>query len=654
LRYERNLESPLGSCLRRRDCHTGPVPSWEMSTAPEKPKVTRVKKARAVEAPPAGRIVRVLPDEPGINKTFDYRLPDHLVGSGHIRLGSIVRFSLHGRQLRGWITGIDVEPSTDLERIKNISKVTGFGPPRELLSLSRWAAHRWWGRPASLLRTASPIRSVPVLPPLRPIGLDLLPPSGTDEVAIVARRALAIPVATVVRIPPAADSFGVVIEATRHAGEQGVLVITASIGEASTIARRLRRIGIICALMPDDWARAATGGCVVVGTRASAWAPIAQPGAIVVLDEHDDVYTQEQMPTWNARDIAVERGARFGVPVLLVSSVPSVVATKRYPMVATSRSFERSNWPLIELVDRSQAEPGRQGLLSERLAQILRGDHTVVCVLNRKGRAALSVCVGCTDVARCERCDGSLVLHETESGEREFRCQRCALVRPILCAGCGRSAFKNVRMGVTRAREEIEALAMRPVAELTADSDPIPDSVRVIVGTEAALHRVPSADIVVFLDMDSELFAPRFRASEQSLGLIARAAKLVSPAPFGPRSVNRQGRIVIQTRVPEHEVLRSVVLGDPTRFTEAEIGRREILRFPPAVSFAEVSGAGAPAVIGALRESVGVIENHVDVVGPPGGPFLVRADSPEALADALAECERPSGRVRVEVDPLRV
>jgi primosomal protein N' (replication factor Y) (superfamily II helicase) len=624
------------------------------SPVPEKPKVTRAKKARPVEEPPAGRIVRVLPDEPGINKTFDYRLPDHLAGSGTIRLGSIVRFPIHGRQLRGWITGIDVEPSTELERIKNISKVTGFGPPRELLSLSRWAAHRWWGRPASLLRTASPMRSIPMLPPLRPIGVDLLPVPGPDEVSIAARTALANPVATVVRIPPAADSFAVVIEATRHAGEHGVLVIATSADEALTIARRLRRIGVICALMPDDWARAATGGCVVVGTRASAWAPIAQPGAIVVLDEHDEVHTQEQMPTWNARDIAVERGARFGIPVLLVSPVPSAVATKRYPMVATSRSFERSNWPLIELVDRSQAEPGRQGLLSERLAHVLRGDHTVICVLNRKGRAALSVCVGCTDVARCERCDGSLVLHETESGEREFRCQRCALVRPILCAGCGRAAFKNVRMGVTRAAEEIEALAMRPVAELTADSGPIPDSVRVIVGTEAALHRVPSADVVVFLDIDSELFAPRFRASEQTIGLIARAAKLVSPAPSGPRSANRQGRVVIQTRVPEHEVLRAVVLGDPMRFTEAEIGRREVLRFPPSVSFAEVSGAGAASIVSALRETVGVIERRVDVVGPPEGPFLVRAESPEALADALAECDRPSGRVRVEVDPLRV
>jgi primosomal protein N' (replication factor Y) (superfamily II helicase) len=239
-------------------------------------------------------------------------------------------------------------------------------------------------------------------------------------------------------------------------------------------------------------------------------------------------------------------------------------------------------------------------------------------------------------------------------GGRQFVCPRCDLVRPILCAGCGRAAFKNVRMGVTRAREEIEALAMRPVAELTAESDPIPDTVRVIVGTEAALHRVPSADVVVFLDLDSELFAPKFRAAEHTLGLIARAAKLVSPV-LG--SGARQGRIVVQTRVPEHEVVRAMVLGDPGRCTEIEMGRRASLRLPPFVSFAEVSGAGAAEVAASLRSmspGSGESGGFVEVAGPQGGPYLVRANSPEALADALAECDRPVDRVRVEIDPLRV
>ena len=617
--------------------------------------------ASSLPPPSVGRVVRVLPDEPGINKTFDYLLPDRLVGAASVRLGSIVRFPLHGRQLRGWITGLDVTSSAEFGRLKEITKVTGFGPPREVLALSRWAAHRWWGRPASLLRTASPSRAVSAFAPVRPIGLGLLPiATDGDEVATVARRALAHGGPCILRLPPAADTFGVLVEAIRYAGERGILVLAPSLAEAATIARRLRRLGVRNALLPDDWARAATGSCVVVGARSAAWAPIAQPGAIVVLDEHDDVYVQEQMPTWNARDVAIERGSRLDVPVLLVSAVPSVGSSSTHPLFTPSRSYERSRWPLVEVIDRSEAEPGRQGLLSERVASILRSDDVVVCILNRKGRASLCVCVGCTSPARCEACDGALALDESENGDREFRCQRCHLRRPVLCAACGRAAFKNVRMGVTRAREEIQALALRPVCELTGDTIDTAEgagglsrdeNARVFIGTEAALHRVPSADTVVFLEIDSELFAPRYRAGEQTLGLLARAARLVSPTI---RDGQRQGKILVQTRVPDHEVIRAIVLGDPSRFTDNELVRRRALRLPPAVALAEVSGPGSGTFAVALRETPENLEKTIEVAGPANGPFLVRAPSPEVLATALARCERPSERVRVSVDPPRV
>ncbi len=603
---------------------------------------------------PAGRLIRVLPDEPGINKTFDYILPARLAGSASVRLGSIVRFGLHGRQLRGWVTGLDVTSAAETGRLKEITKVSGFGPPREILSLSRWAAHRWWGRPASMLRTASPPRSVLALPALRPIGHGLLPSPSADEASSIARSALAHPGPGVVRLPPASDPYVVLIEAIRFGAERGVLVLVPSLAEASTYARRLRRLGVSVALLPDDWARAAVGGCVVIGSRSGAWAPIAHPGAIVVLDEHDDGYAQEQMPTWNARDVAVERGARLQIPVLLVSPVVSVASVHKYPVFAPSRNYERSRWPLVEVIDRSEAEPWRQGLLSDRLAPILRSDEVVVCILNRKGRSSLCVCIGCSSAARCERCDGALALNDADSGDRVFRCQRCSLTRPVLCSSCGRASFKNVRMGITRAREEIEALALRPVCELSAESvdgSDGPTNAKIFVGTEAALHRVPSADTVIFLDIDSELFAPRYRAAEQALALLARAARLVSPAV---RRGQREGRVVVQTRVPDHEVLRAIVLGDPTRFTEPELERRRSLNLPPAVALAEVSGAGAKTLVEALRNPPAHHDQLVEVAGPPEGPYLVRAASADALATALAACERPAERVRVEVDPSRV
>jgi primosomal protein N' (replication factor Y) len=584
----------------------------------------------------------VLPDEPGLNRTFDYLLPASLRASGSVRVGSIVRFTLHGRPMRGWVTGVDVTPATGAP-LRPISKVSGLGPPRELLSLSKWAALRWWGRPATLLRTASPDRGVHELPRARPIDPAFLP-SGSGDIAAAAREALGKGGVTLVRVPPTADTVAVVIEAARHAAGSGVLVLTPTFGDALHVARSLRRIGAPVALLPDDWALAAAGGCVAVGARGAAWAPMAAPGVIVVLDEHDEAYQQEQMPTWNARDVAVERSVRGGVPCLLVSPTPSVAACERYAHIAVPRSFERAHWPRVEVVDRHGEEPGRQGLLSDQLTSVLRSPGTVVCVLNRKGRASSLVCVGCGAVACCEHCDGAMALDELAVSPT-LRCRRCDRVRPSLCASCGRSRFKGVRMGVTRAREEIEALSLRPTFEVTGDSATIPETAEVIVGTEAVLHRVSAADTVVFLDLDSELLAPRYRASEQVLALFVRASRLLA----GRGGVEgAPGRIVVQTRLADHDVVRAAVLGDPMRAITAERERRLDLALPPFSALARVSGAAMHDVVAQLRN-----DSTVRVGGPPEGPMLVRADNETVLSAALGRIDRPAQRVRIEVDPLR-
>jgi primosomal protein N' (replication factor Y) len=162
------------------------------------------------------------------------------------------------------------------------------------------------------------------------------------------------------------------------------------------------------------------------------------------------------------------------------------------------------------------------------------------------------------------------------------------------------------------------------------------------VGTEAVLHDVDDADVVAFLDFDQELLAPRYRAAEQALGLLARAARLV-----GGREGS--GRVVVQTRLPSHEVVQAALLGDPARVAQAERDRRALLRFPPFAALAEVSGASAQAFIDAFGLPVGV-----EVLGPTDGRWMLRAPDHQVLCDALAATPRPGGRLRVEVDPLRI
>jgi len=210
--------------------------------------------------------------------------------------------------------------------------------------------------------------------------------------------------------------------------------------------------------------------------------------------------------------------------------------------------------------------------------------------------------------------------------------------------------MKNLQVGVSRLREELEALAGTPVGEVTGGHTPGSDlsSTRILIGTEAVLHQVQRADVVAYLDLDQELLAPRARASEQALALLVRGARLVGGRATG-RDDHGGGRLLIQTRLPRHEVVQAAVLGDPTRVSDAERQRREVLRYPPFAALAAVSGAAAPQFIESLGSPLGL-----EVLGPSDGTWLLRAPEHRTLCDAIASTPRPSGRLRIEVDPLRI
>jgi primosomal protein N' (replication factor Y) len=356
------------------------------------------------------------------------------------------------------------------------------------------------------------------------------------------------------------------------------------------------------------------------------------------VDEGDEAYQEERAPTWNGRDVAVERARRAGVPCVLTSPCPSLEALRYGPLAVPSRSEERTGWPVLEVVDRRKEPPGA-GLFSSRLVALAReaeADARVVCVLNRKGRARLLACATCRELARCEACGAAV-----EGSLNGLRCRRCGTERPTVCLACGATRLATLRVGVSRAREELELLANRPVAEVTADTaaGPLPPGAPVLVGTEAVLHRVTGAASVAFLDFDQELLAPRYRAAEAALGLLARAARLI-----GGRQ--GRGRILVQTRVPGHEVIDAALHADPSRLAVVEAARRAALRFPPEAAVAAVSGQAAAAFVEAIGD-------RLDVLGPANDRWLLRAPDHEALCDTLAATPRPSGRLRIEVDPLR-
>jgi primosomal protein N' (replication factor Y) len=557
--------------------------------------------------------VRVLPDRPGINKTFDYAVPDEL--RDRARLGSLVRVELHGRRVGGWIVDENVTPAADLA-LKPLRKVSSIGPTAEILALADWAAWRWAGAPAHFLRTASPERNVTSLLPHRLKGW-----RGNGFFAEVLRR------------PPAASPYDQIVERSGPA----TLVLVPALITAQRLVNKLRRDGIAAALYPDEWQAVRSLDLTVVGTRSAAWAPMRQVRSITLVDEHDEVWQQESAPTWHARDVLVERARRLECRCTLISPAPTLEALRLGELVTVPRDEERAGWPVVNVVDRRDEPPGAS-LLSAELARVAREDVRLVCVLNRKGRSKLLACASCGEVARCEACGSSV-----SQDDNGLVCARCGTRRPLVCLGCGATKFRNLRAGVSRLREELEALARKPVVAVTADTGvEVADDASIFIGTEAVLHRVPRADVVAFLDLDQELLAPRYRAAEEALTLLIRAGRLVGGRIGG-------GRVLVQTRIPEHEAIQAAVHGDPQRLVERETVRRRMLRFPPFAAVAVVSGASAPGFMANLGTPVGV-----EVLGPTEGQWLLRADTHEPLLDVLAATPRPPGRLRVAVDPLRL
>jgi len=612
-------------------------------------------------------IAEVLPDVTGIDRTFLYEVPEQLAGS--LSVGTIVRVPLHGRRVRGWVVAQSQESPPEIE-LRPVSEFVSWGPPPEIVKLSKWAAWRYAGRLRPLLVAASPPRVVRELPPKSPRATSpgraqgvagTAGPGGDTptgllerEIETATRRALSFGSA-VLRLPPAAPRLTVVEAVIRAtAGQPGdLLVLAASTADAARLAGRLDRLGRRVALQPAAWAEAASGGRIVVGSRSAVLSPLTGIKGVVVLDAHADSYQEERAPTWQAAVLAGERARRAGAPCVLVSACPTLDLLAGRRLVTLSRVTERDGWAPMELLD-ARGEDPRAGGYPSRMATVIRSaaerdpGRPVVAVLNRKGRARLLACSNCRGLLRCEVCGSALVqLERPAARERAvLSCPRCSSSGPAVCASCGPTRPRIVRPGVSRAREDLAALTGLEVAEIgdrgARQGAILPDA-PVLVGTEAVLHRAGSASLVVFPDFDHELLAPRYRAGEQALALLALASRLVG----GRR---REGRVVVRTLLPDHEVLDAALHADPGRLSRLEAPRRVLLRLPPATALALLSGEGAEEFSGRLRSS----ENPVEVGSPGTGRFLVRAAGPEALADALSAAGQPPPGTRIEVDPRQV
>ena len=404
------------------------------------------------------------------------------------------------------------------------------------------------------------------------------------------------------------------------------------------------------------WDAARAGACVVLGTRLAVLAPVPDLTAVVVLDDGDEALKEERVPAWNAREVALERGARAGARVTFVSPAPSVEAVRAADAVLRAdRGVERAGWPVLVVVDQRDAAPGR-AVLSDALADqaraALRGANGwCACSTARVGLASSSAARATTSpAARSARPPSSRATPASSARAADA-------TRPEICVHCHATRFVGRRVGVTRMRDELGGLLPRAtVTEVTTTSPADALAGEVLVGTESVLHQARAAQLAVglvaYLDFDQELLAPRYRAAEQALWLLVRGARLV-----GGRAGT--GRLLVQTRVPAHEVLVAAGGADPTLVATAETARRALLRFPPYGGLADVSGAAA--AVAAATDRLERVPSLM-VAGPSGSGDTASGARAGRVARSAGRRLRVGGpragarhgRVRVEVDPLRV
>ena len=441
----------------------------------------------------------------------------------------------------------------------------------------------------------------------------------------------------------------------------------------------------------DQWHRIRRGKIdVVVGTRSAVFAPLPAVGLIVVDEEHDPSYKQEESPRYHGRDVAVMRGKQAGALVVLGSATPSLESYRhaesgRYSRLHLKARVQKRSLPSVRLVNMREefASHGPDVVLSEALstglAERLSRQEQSLVLLNRRGFAASVFCRECSKSLECPNCSVSLTFHR---GGDLARCHYCGYSRrrPSKCFACAGQYLEQVGFGTERVEADIlERWPNARVARLDRDSVKkrgaaarllgrfARGEIDVLVGTQmvAKGHDFPRVTLVGVVSADVGLGMADFRAAERTFQLLTQVAGRAGRGEL-------PGEVIVQTLYPDHYSIRLACQQAYEPFFQEEMRFRESMRYPPAVALVNVvvrgtdpnaTTKGAALLVRQVRKQQGQFE----VLGPAPAPiarlrgqfrmqlFLKgssRREMREAIEAVLAQYSELKRRVVVDVDPV--
>ncbi len=456
----------------------------------------------------------------------------------------------------------------------------------------------------------------------------------------------------------------------------------------------------------QQWHRIRRGEArVVVGTRSAIFAPLPRLGLVVVDEEHDGSYKQEETPRYNARDVAVMRAKLEGAVVVLGSATPSLESWAnaergRYERLEMLERVANRPLPVIDLVDlRAEfREVGREELFSRRLlaatqATLDRGEQVII-LLNRRGHSVTVVCRGCGERLECENCAIALTFHkqgvselQAAAGQR-LECHYCGYRRsvPQLCPKCGSEHLFFFGAGSQQGEERLQELFPgarigrmdRDTVRGRADMERLlqrlhTGEINLLVGTQmiAKGHDIHNVTLVGVVGVDFALGLPDFRAAERVFQLLTQVAGRAGRG-------ERPGQVLVQTLHPEHYAIRSAQQHDYPGFVSREMQFRRWMHYPPFTALANLvvqseqleQAAAWAAALG--RWFTQEPREHLRVMGPVAAPisrlkriyrfhFVLKSESRQALREALRAVrdqadvlEIPRRALLIDVDALRL
>jgi len=383
---------------------------------------------------------------------------------------------------------------------------------------------------------------------------------------------------------------------------------------------------------------------VIVGARSAIFAPCHHLGLIVVDEEHDQTYKQEEGVKYHARDLAVIRGQKEKAVVLLGSATPSLESVYntqkgKYRLLTLPHRIKGVPLPPVEIVDlRKEQSRLISRPLGTALAENLQRGEQSLLFLNRRGFSSSVICTECGSPFTCPHCSVSLTLHERG---RTFICHYCGYRSPApqLCAGCGGTGIQPLGAGTEKVEREIRLLFPGArIARMDSDVMSTPRAsagllqaldrreIDILVGTQMIVkgHDFPYITLMGIITADVTLNLPDFRAAERTYQLISQAAGRVG------RQLH-PGRVIIQTFLPEHYVIQHARLHDYRGFYDQEMAFREALAYPPVTRMISLRISsrnqedGARVVEALAKKATRITRTHnsqIQVMGPSPAPIF--------------------------------